>query len=95
LKKRHIDYASDLSDMKDEPAIENSIIQKIDADELLNLIKKLPAATQLVFNLYTVEGFSHREITKMLNISEGTSKWHLSEARKQLRESIMIEQIKL
>ncbi len=81
--------------MKEEPAIENSFIQKMNADELLRLIRKLPAATQLVFNLYTVEGFNHPEISAMLTISEGTSKWHLSEARKQLRQFIMMEKIRV
>jgi RNA polymerase sigma factor (sigma-70 family) len=89
LRKQPIVYASDISVMDQEATIENSIIQKLDADELLSIIKKLPKATQLVFNLYTVDGFNHREIAEMLGISEGTSKWHVSEARKQLKQSIM------
>jgi len=91
LRKRHITYTSELSDIKEESAIENSVIQKINADELLSLIRQLPAATQLVFNLYTVDGFNHREIGEMLGISEGTSKWHLSEARRQLKQSILLQ----
>ena len=85
-------FTRDLSAMHEETAVENSIIQKIDADELLQSIKRLPKATQLVFNLYTIDGFNHREISEMLGISEGTSKWHLSEARKQLRQSISLLQ---
>jgi RNA polymerase sigma factor (sigma-70 family) len=92
LRKQPIIYTSSLSDINEETAIENNIIQKLDADELLMLIKELPPATQLVFNLYTVEGFNHREIGDMLGISEGTSKWHVSEARKQLKQSIMVLQ---
>lgn len=95
LRKQPIVYGSYISDMKEEPAIENSTIQKIDADELLSKIKQLPPATQLVFNLYTIEGFNHREIGEMLNISEGTSKWHVSEARKQLKQLIILKQIRL
>ena len=89
LRKQPIVYAGDISALDQEATIENSIIQKLDADELLSIIKKLPKATQLVFNLYTVDGFNHREIAEMLGISEGTSKWHVSEARKQLKQSIM------
>jgi RNA polymerase sigma factor (sigma-70 family) len=74
----------------EEPAIEGEAIQKINADALLALIRQLPPATQLVFNLFTVDGFSHREIGEMLGINEGTSRWHLSEARKQLKKSIMV-----
>lgn len=88
LRTKPIVYAGDITAMIQEVAIENSIIEKLDADELRSLIRKLPKATQLVFNLYTIDGFNHREIGEMLGISEGTSKWHVSEARKQLRKSI-------
>ncbi len=88
LRRQPIVYVTDISAVYEETAIDNSVVHKIDADELLGLIKKLPKATQLVFNLYTVEGYNHREIAEMLSISEGTSKWHLSEARKQLKQFI-------
>jgi len=58
-------------------------------DNLLELINSLPAATAKVFKLYAIEGYRHREISDILGISIGTSKWHLSEARKQLKEKIM------
>ena len=90
LRKRSIAYETNLSDIKEEAAIESSTIQKMDADALLSLIQKLPKATQLVFNLYTVDGFNHREISEILGISEGTSKWHLSEARKQLKKILLM-----
>jgi RNA polymerase sigma factor (sigma-70 family) len=89
LRKQPITYTIDASAVNDEVVIENTIIQKMDADELLSIIKKLPKATQLVFNLYTVDGFNHREIAEMLGISEGTSKWHVSEARRLLKQLIM------
>ncbi len=92
LRKQPIVYAIDISGMTEEPAVENFIVQKLDADELLAIIKRLPKATQLVFNLYTVDGFNHREIGELLGISEGTSKWHVSEARKQLKQSIALLQ---
>ena len=57
--------------------------------ELLALVRKLPPATQAVFNLYIIEGYTHREISELLAISEGTSKWHLSEARKLMQQLIM------
>lgn len=61
---------------------------KMSADEILVLVRRLPPATRAVFNLFVMEGYSHREIAVMMGISEGTSKWHLSEARKQLKEQI-------
>jgi RNA polymerase sigma-70 factor (ECF subfamily) len=54
----------------------------------MNLVKRLPPATHAVFVLYAVEGYNHREIAERLNISEGTSKWHLSEARKTLQKQV-------
>ena len=63
-------------------------ISKMKAAEILHLVRQLPPATQSVFNLYAMEGYNHKEIAKLLNISEGTSKWHLSEARKTLQKLI-------
>lgn len=71
-----------------EPYVASEAILKLDADELLELIRKLPPSTQLVFNLYVVEGFTHKEIGVKMGISEGTSKWHLSEARRLLQKSL-------
>ncbi len=68
-----------------EPQIANAALEQMGAEEIMNLIKKLPPATHAVFVLYAVEGYNHREIAERLNISEGTSKWHLSEARKTLQ----------
>lgn len=68
-----------------EPQINNSVIEQMGAEEIMEIVKKLPPATHAVFVLYAVEGYNHREIAKKLNISEGTSKWHLSEARKFLQ----------
>jgi RNA polymerase sigma factor (sigma-70 family) len=71
-----------------EPEISSSILEQMGADEIMTLIHKLPPATHAVFVLYAVEGYTHREIGKKLGISEGTSKWHLSEARKLLQQQI-------
>ena len=72
-----------------EPPINNNILEEMGAEEIMNLIKRLPPATHAVFVLYAVEGYNHREIAEQLNISEGTSKWHLSEARKILQKQIL------
>jgi len=89
LRRKQIKYMN-LPYSEEEPGIESEAVQKIDADILLAMIRQLPAATQLVFNLYTIDGFNHDEIAAMLNISEGTSRWHLSEARKQLRQTLQL-----
>lgn len=57
-------------------------------DNLIKLISQLPEISGKVFNLYVIDGYNHKEIGEMLGISEGTSKWHLSTARKTLREKL-------
>ena len=69
-----------------EPEIDSEVIQKMKAEEILKLVRKLPQATQTVFNLYVVDGYTHKEIGKLLGISEGTSKWHFSESSSQLQK---------
>jgi RNA polymerase sigma-70 factor (ECF subfamily) len=76
-----------------EVEIQPEAISKMKANELLRIIRELPPATQAVFNLYVTEGYNHKEIGKLMNISEGTSKWHLSEARKILQRKIRGQQL--
>lgn len=72
-----------------EPQVNSEVLERMGAEEIMNLIKRLPPATHAVFVLYAVEGYNHREIAEKLKISEGTSKWHLSEARKTLQKQIL------
>jgi len=53
----------------------------LEAEDLLNLIQELPAGYRIVFNLYAIDGYSHKEIAEQLNITESTSKSQLSRAR--------------
>ena len=78
-----------------EVHIDPEVISKIKTNELLQHVRKLPPATQAVFNLYVIEGYGHKEIGQLLNISEGTSKWHLSEARKNLQQLITEPRVKI
>ena len=73
--------------------IDPEIISKMKSAHLLHLVRKLAPATQTVFNLFIIEGYSHKEIAQLLHISDGTSKWHLSEARKNLQKMINEEDI--
>lgn len=58
---------------------------RLEAEELRQMLNELPEVSKQVFNLYAIDGYKHREISKMLGISEGTSKWHVAEARKRLK----------
>lgn len=62
----------------------NSIDHQIEAEALQHMLDTLPDRTRSVFNLFSIDGFAHKEIAEMLGISENTSKWHVNLARKKL-----------
>jgi RNA polymerase sigma-70 factor (ECF subfamily) len=62
-----------------------------EAEDLLKILQSLPSGYQTVFNLYAVEGYKHKEIAKMLNISENTSKSQLRKAKAMLQKIIKNE----
>ena len=73
---------------KDEAqSSDNSVLYK----ELIALVKELPPAYRMVFNLHVIEGYSHPEIAKMLGITTGTSKSNLSKARAHLQKALTVE----
>ena len=67
----------------------NEAIRNLGAEEITNLIQKLPNACRTVFNMYVIDNMSHKEIAKKLSISEGTSKSNLHDARKILKRKII------
>lgn len=64
------------------------IIEELNAKDLLKIIHKLPDGYRLVFNLFAIEGYSHKEIANRLNITESTSKSQYSRSRKMLRSML-------
>lgn len=60
----------------------------LDLNFLLEMIQQLPDRYRLVFNLYVLDNYSHKEIAELLKVSENTSKSNLSRARKILKEKI-------
>jgi RNA polymerase sigma-70 factor, ECF subfamily len=71
---------------------EKDILSHLGTKELLQLVQELPTIYRMVFNLYVFEGIKHKEVSKLLGISEGTSKSNLHDARiilqKKLKESL-------
>lgn len=90
FRNRHNLYRVDDIDTITEPDAEsdNQDYAGLEAADLLAIIKELPEKYRMVFNLYAIEGYSHKEISKMLNISEGTSKSDLSRARVILQRRV-------
>lgn len=67
-----------------EPAFDPRALSKMETKDILDVIKKLPDGYRTVFNLYAIEGYSHKEIAHKLNISEVTSRTQYARAKKQL-----------
>ncbi|HTK17953.1 MAG TPA: sigma-70 family RNA polymerase sigma factor [Mucilaginibacter sp.] len=63
--------------------------RKLNYEDLLAMVQRLPNAYRTVFNLYAIEGYTHEEIGEMLEISSGTSKSNLHKARQKLKQMIL------
>lgn len=68
--------------------IEADVLGQLSSNEIIQLIQELSPAYRMTFNLYAIEGYSHKEISEMLGISEGTSKSNLSRARYILQKKV-------
>ena len=80
-----IENDSQISNLYDT---DNSAVSKLTTDELLKYILELPEGYRTIFNLYVIEGYSHKEISELLGISEKTSQSQLTRARKTLQNNI-------
>lgn len=77
-----VDTAIHESDAKD-------VVSEMGAQEILALVQTLTPAYRTVFNMYVMDGYSHKEIGEILGISEGTSKSNLSKARLRLQQLVI------
>jgi RNA polymerase sigma-70 factor (ECF subfamily) len=87
--RKSLKYAHQVDiDEVDVIDLNDDVINKISAEEILSLVQQLPPSYRIVFTLYVVEGYNHREIAEMLGIKEGTSKSNLQDARRKLQHMI-------
>jgi RNA polymerase sigma-70 factor (ECF subfamily) len=92
LKKRSlIQFNEDIKHLDFQDSDANGL-QQMQAADLTRMIEKLPTGYRTVFNLFVVEGFSHKEIAHMLGISDNTSKSQLKKARHHLMNNINEEE---
>ncbi|NRF38751.1 RNA polymerase sigma factor [Pedobacter foliorum] len=87
IKRKELKFTTDIDEagITENVFVSPAILDKLYAEDLIGMIRFLPDATQMVFNLSVIDGYSHKEISEQLNITESTSRWHLSEGKKQLR----------
>lgn len=76
-------------DEVNEPSVNPLASANLDAKDLMALIQQLAPGYRIVFNLYAIEGYSHKEIGEIVGITEGASKSQLSRARSILKERIL------
>ena len=74
----------------DQASEDVTIYNKLAYEDLLKMIQDLTPAYRTVFNLFAIDGYSHEEISELLNISVGTSKSNLFKARKKLQELLQL-----
>lgn len=88
--RKNMKYRDDveLNSVDFKVTAEAHIVENISKDELLVLIHELPPGYRAVFNLFAIEGYSHKEIAAMLEISENTSKSQFSRAKNLLRKKL-------
>ncbi len=79
----------ELEDAANEPSVNPLATANLAASDLMILIQKLSPGYRIVFNLYAIEGYSHKEIAAIVGITEGASKSQLSRARGVLKEQII------
>ena len=91
LYKKNAKYTRDIEIEKAEVVQNNDegALDKISVQELLMLIRDLPTGYRMVFNLNVIEGYTHKEISQLLDISENTSKSQLSRARQTLQKKVL------
>jgi len=91
-RSKHNLYRVDDIDLipEQDAAQETEDYAGLEAVDLLDIIRELPPKYRMVFNLFAIEGYSHKEISEMVNISEGTSKSNLSRARIILQRKVSL-----
>ncbi len=87
-KWKKLDFNDSIDDFENQLPDQEEIFDTIGAKELTLLIQKLPEGYKIVFNMYVVEGYMHKEIADILGISESTSKTQLLKAKKMLRNQL-------
>lgn len=88
-QNRKLDSFIELEEQHNEEASDDAVNKLIDVEEILYYLDKLPEGARVIFNLYAIEGYTHKEIADRLQISEGTSKSQFSRARSLLKSYLL------
>lgn len=87
-KWKKLNFNKDIDDYKDQLTNNEDVFDNLGAKELMGFVQNLPDGYRVVFNLYVMEGYKHKEIAEMLSISVSTSKTQLLKAKRMLRNQL-------
>jgi RNA polymerase sigma-70 factor (ECF subfamily) len=93
LRSKQIKFTESIDNHAVKHQVEPSVFDKISSQEIFEMIRTLPNGYRVVFNLFAIEGYSHKEIADMLNITESTSRTQFLKARNALKEKFLCKQI--
>lgn len=87
-KWKKLSFNESVDSYENQLSTSENVYDKIGAKELTTMVQNLPEGYRVVFNLYVIEGYKHKEIAEMFSISENTSKSQLLKAKKMLRNQL-------
>lgn len=85
ISKNKLNFEADNLDDEINIPFDENLIDQLHAEDIIKVIQRLPEVYKLTFNLYEIEGYSHKEISELLKIDESKSRTNLSRAKKKLR----------
>lgn len=87
-KWKKLNFTETVDDYENKVAYDENVFETLGAKELTVMVQNLPEGYRVVFNLYVIEGYKHKEIAEILSISENTSKTQLLKAKRMLRNQL-------
>lgn len=93
-KNSRLYIVNEMEEAENQPGYDD-IEDDLAYEDLLEMVQSLPDGYRVVFNLFAIEGYSHKEIAEELGISEGTSKSQLARARKSLQQMLEVQRVRL
>lgn len=91
-KYQHIEYVETYFDNKESNPINNEYLETLNYKEILALLEKLNETEKIIFNLFFIDGYSHKEIAEKLGISEASSKWYLNQSKNKLKNLLTLKE---
>jgi RNA polymerase sigma factor (sigma-70 family) len=93
LRTKQLKFVDSIDNHLNYSKVEPSVFEKMGSHEIFEMVRTLPNGYRVVFNLFAIEGYSHKEIAEILNITESTSRTQFLKARNALKEKFLSKHI--